>query len=172
MGETMPGMLIEVVVDDITQVQAEVLVTAANSPLVGGGGVDGAIHRAAGPGLLRALRPLAPCPVGSAVITPAFALPAPVRHIVHAVGPRFGVDEPAEELLASAYQASVHLCDQVSARSVAFPSISTGAYDFPLLRACEISVDALRQVTTGVERCLLVAFDSKTEKFWRRALGA
>jgi len=165
-------MHIEVIAGDITGVAAEVLVTAANSPLVGGGGVDGAIHRAAGPELLRALRPLAPCPPGAAVITPAFGIPLPVQHIVHAVGPRFGVDDPAAELLAGAYRAGLQLCDQVSAVSVAFPSLSTGAYGYPLWEACQISVRTLRAAQTEVERCLLVAFDVKTEKFWRRALAA
>lgn len=168
----MPGMRIEVVRGDITTVNAEVLVTAANSALAGGGGVDGAIHRAAGPDLLRSLRPLAPCPPGSAVITPAFGLPAPVQHVVHAVGPRYGVDEPAAGLLASAYLTSLRLCDDVSAISVAFPSLSTGAFGFPLLQACQISVTALLGASSHVERCTLVAFDIKTQRFWERALGA
>jgi O-acetyl-ADP-ribose deacetylase (regulator of RNase III) len=165
-----PGMQIEVVRGDITTMHAEALVTAANSALAGGGGVDGAIHRAAGPELLRALRPLAPCPAGAAVITPAFRLPAPVQHVIHAVGPRYGVDEPAAELLASAYLASLRLCDEASARSVAFPSLSTGAFGFPLLPACQISATALLSATTQVEHCLLVAFDAKTQQFWDRAL--
>jgi len=167
-----PAMQIDVVVADITTVRAEVLVTAANSALAGGGGVDGAIHRAAGPELLRALRPLAPCPAGAAVITPAFGLLAPVQHIIHAVGPRYGVDEPADELLASAYLASLRLCDEVGAASVAFPSLSTGAFGFPLLQACQISVAALLNASTQVEHCLLVAFDRKTQKFWERSLAA
>jgi O-acetyl-ADP-ribose deacetylase (regulator of RNase III) len=168
----MLGMRIEVVRGDITTINAEVLVTAANGALVGGGGVDGAIHRAAGPELLRALRPLAPCLPGSAVITPAFGLPAPVRHVVHAVGPRYGVDEPADDLLASAYLTSLRLCDGVDAASVAFPSLSTGAFGFPLLQACQISVTALLDADTQVDRCTLVAFDVKTQRFWERALDA
>jgi O-acetyl-ADP-ribose deacetylase len=166
----MVGMRIEVVVADITTVPAEVLVTAANSALVGGGGVDGAIHRAAGPQLLRALRPLAPCPPGSAVITAAFDLPPPVRYVVHAVGPRFGLDEPASELLASAYLASLRLCDEVDAESVAFPSLSTGAFGYPLWEACQISTRTLLAAETAVQRCFLVAFDAKTQKLWQRAL--
>jgi O-acetyl-ADP-ribose deacetylase (regulator of RNase III) len=165
-------MRIEVIAGDITTVAADVLVTAANSQLVGGGGVDAAVHRAAGPQLLRALRPLAPCPPGDAVITPAFDLPAPVRHVVHAVGPRFGVDEPAAELLASAYRQSLRLCDEVRAAIVAFPSLSTGAYRYPLLPACAVSVRALREAATSVERCLLVAFDARTESAWRHALSS
>jgi O-acetyl-ADP-ribose deacetylase (regulator of RNase III) len=163
-------MRIDVVRGDITRVEVDVLVTAANAPLVGGGGVDGAIHRAAGPRLLQALRPLSPGEIGGAVITPAFDLEPPVRYVVHAIGPRYGIDEPAAELLAGAYRASLARCDEVGAGSVAFPSISTGAYGYPLLAACEISVAALRGAQTQVGRCVLVAFDAKTEKFWLRAL--
>ena len=165
-----PGMEISVILGDITTMAVDAIVTAANAPLIGGGGVDGAVHRAAGPDLLRALRPLAPCPVGSAVITPSFMLPSPVRHVIHAVGPRYGVDEPPEALLASAYLASLTLCDKVGAVSVAFPSISTGAYGYPLLEACEISVRALRGAETEVQRCTLVAFDARTQRFWGRCL--
>ena len=162
-------MEIEVVQADITTVDTDVVVTAANSALVGGGGVDAAVHRAAGPQLLQALRPLAPCPPGHAVITPAFELR--VGHIVHAVGPRWGIDEPAAELLASAYVESLRRCDEVGATSVAFPSISTGVYRYPLEAACVISVAALRTADTRVERCLLVAFDVRTEQRWRQALA-
>jgi O-acetyl-ADP-ribose deacetylase (regulator of RNase III) len=167
----MRSVLIEVVAGDITQAQAEVVVTAANRHLAGGGGVDGAIHRAAGPALLEALRPLTPCPVGGAVLTPAFNLPAPIRYVVHAVGPRYGVDEPADEFLRGAYLAALRRCDEIEARSVAFPSISTGAYGFPLGRACALSAAALRGAETQVERCLLVAFDDKTNRHWQAALG-
>ncbi|HZV27532.1 MAG TPA: macro domain-containing protein [Acidothermaceae bacterium] len=100
---------------DIVQAQVEVVVTAANAALRGGGGVDGAIHRAAGPELLQALRSLAPCQIGGAVITPAFGIPPPVRFVVHAVGPRYGRDEPAAELLAGAYAQSLARCDEVDA---------------------------------------------------------
>lgn len=164
-------MEIEVVRGDITRVSAQVLVTAANAALVGGGGVDAAIHAAAGPALLQALRPLSPCAVGGAVITPAFRLPAPVQHVVHAVGPRFGQDEPADELLAGAYTAALKRCDEVGAASVAFPSLSTGAYRYPLEAACTISVAALRAADTQVQRCLLVAFDTRTERAWGDALA-
>lgn len=163
-------MLIEVVQGSITSVEVDAIVTAANSPLVGGGGVDGAVHRVAGPELLLALRPLSPCPVGGAVITPAFRFPPPVRHIVHAVGPRYGVDEPAAELLASAYRTSLALADQVGAEAIAFPSLSTGAFHYPRLEAAEVSVQALRSATTSVQRCVLVALDIKTARFWERAL--
>jgi O-acetyl-ADP-ribose deacetylase (regulator of RNase III) len=163
-------MQIEVVLADITSVEVDVVVTAANSSLIGGGGVDGAVHRAAGGELLQALRPLSPCPVGGAVITPAFRFPPPVCYVVHAVGPRYGVDEPAAELLASAYRASLGLADKVGARSIAFPSLSTGAFQYPRLEAALVSVEALRSAATQVERCLLVALDVKTARFWERAL--
>ncbi|GAB6900883.1 macro domain-containing protein [Kineosporia succinea] len=94
-----------------------------------------------------------------------------VKHVVHAVGPRFGVDEPADELLAAAYASSLRRCEEVGATSVAFPALSTGAYGYPLLEACRISVQALRAAETSVNRCLLYAFDVKTRRFWVRALS-
>ena len=164
-------MEIEVVTGDIVKAQVEVLVTAANAALIGGGGVDGAIHRAAGPELLQALRSLAPCQIGGAVITLAFEIPAPVRFIVHAVGPRYGRDEPAAELLADAYAESLARCDEVGATSIAFPALSTGAYGYPLSEACRISVAALKATHTRVERCVLVAYDSNSQQWWQRALA-
>jgi O-acetyl-ADP-ribose deacetylase (regulator of RNase III) len=164
-------MEIQVVIGDITAADVDVVVTAANRSLIGGGGVDGAIHRAAGRELLQALRPLAPCPAGQAVVTPAFGLGPRIRHVVHAVGPRYGVDEPASELLASAYRTSLARCDEVQAESVAFPALSTGAYGFPLFEACQVSAEALRTAKTSVQRCLLVAFDQRTRRFWDRALS-
>ncbi|HEY3926142.1 MAG TPA: macro domain-containing protein [Acidothermaceae bacterium] len=163
-------MEIEVVTGDIVHAQVEVLVTAANAALVGGGGVDGAIHRAAGPELLQALRSLAPCEIGGAVITPAFRIPPPVRFVVHAVGPRYGRDEPAGELLAGAYAQSLARCDEVGATSVAFPAVSTGVYGYPLTDACRISVAALKSTQTQVERCILVSFDANTAQLWQGAL--
>ncbi|GAA3590600.1 macro domain-containing protein [Kineosporia mesophila] len=167
----MTVMQIEVAVGDITAADVDVVVTAANRSLIGGGGVDGAVHRAAGPELLQALRPLAPCPPGEAVITLAFGLGPRIRHVVHAVGPRYGVDEPADDLLASAYVSCLQRCDEVGATSVAFPALSTGAYGFPVFEACRISMDALHGAQSAVTRCVLVAFDERTRKFWERALS-
>lgn len=155
---------------DIVTVPVDAVVTAANSRLAGGGGVDGAVHAAAGPELLRALRPLAPCPTGSAVVTPAFRM----RHatwVVHAVGPVWSgpQDEP---LLAAAYTAALARADEVGARSVAFPSISTGVYGYPVEDAARTSVAALRGAATSVERVVLVAFDRRTADAWERALAA
>lgn len=158
------------VVGDITAAPVEAVVTAANAALAGGGGVDGAVHRVAGPALLETLRPLAPCPVGGAVVTPAFGFPPPVRWVVHAVGPRYGVDEPAPELLASAYRQALARCDEVGATSVAFPSISTGVYGYPVEEACPLSVRTLRAASTDVLSCVLVAFDRRTAELWERAL--
>jgi len=164
-------MEIEVVTGDIVQAEVEVLVTAANAALRGGGGVDGAIHRAAGPELLQALRSLAPCQIGGAVITPAFRIPPPVRFVVHAVGPRYGLDEPADELLASAYAQTLARCDEVGAKSVAFPALSTGVYGYPLADACRISIAALKAAQTLVERCVLIAYDNRTRQLWEQALA-
>ncbi len=164
-------MEIEIIEGDITTVEADAIVTAANSELMGGGGVDGAVHRAAGPGLLLALRPLAPCPPGGAVITPAFDLAPRVRHIIHAVGPRYGIDEPPAELLASAYRASIARGDEVGATSIAFPAISAGVYGYPLDESCQISVATLRSATTSIRHCLLVAFNAEIRAGWESALG-
>lgn len=161
-------MQVEVVRGDITVQDVEAVVTAANSALRGGGGVDGAVHRAAGPDLVRASRALAPCPPGSAVVTPAFDL-APVRWVVHAVGPIYSGPQDAE-VLASAYTASLACCDEVGARSVAFPAISTGVYGYPSADAARVSVAALRGASSSVERCLLVAFDERTAQLWQAEL--
>ena len=129
---------------DITTLALDAIVNAANSDLAAGGGVCGAIHRAAGPELARACAALAPCPAGSARITPGFRLPA--RFVIHAVGPvwrggTFG--EPA--LLASAYRTSIHLARDNGLRSIAFPAIGTGIFGYPLDAATKIAVAAVRE---------------------------
>ena len=161
-------MKITVVRGDITRQQVDAIVTAANVPLMGGGGVDGAVHDAAGPELLRACRELAPCATGSAVVTPAFDL-APVRWVIHAVGPVYAGPADAE-LLASAYVESLARADEVGARSLAFPSISTGVYGYPAAEAAQVSVAALRGAATQVETVLLVAFNAHMAELWDRAL--
>jgi O-acetyl-ADP-ribose deacetylase (regulator of RNase III) len=163
-------MRIELVLGDITQEAVDAVVTAANAGLRGGGGVDGAIHGAAGPQLLAACRPLAPCPAGSAVVTPAFDL-APVKWVIHAVGPIYSGPHDAD-VLASAYVSSLARADEVGARSVAFPSISTGVYGYPIDAAARVSVDALRGATTAVELVRLVAFNPVAHHAWADALGA
>jgi O-acetyl-ADP-ribose deacetylase (regulator of RNase III) len=152
---------LEVVRGDICAQDVDAIVNAANSALAPGGGVCGAIHAAAGPELAAACRALGGCPTGSAVATPGFALPA--RWVVHAVGPVWqGGDAGEAELLASAYRRALEVADEVGARSVAFPAISTGIYGYPLDAATDVAVRAVRDAATGVELVRFVCFDAAT----------
>ena len=159
---------------DITTLEVDAIVNAANSRLEGGGGVDGAIHRAAGPKLAVAGRALAPCPTGAARTTPAFRLDPPVRFVIHTVGPVWSEHQPdeADRLLASCYLASLAEADRVGARSLAFPAISTGIYGFPRDRAAPLAVATLRSASTSVERVVLAAFDDATLHRYEAALAA
>jgi O-acetyl-ADP-ribose deacetylase (regulator of RNase III) len=152
---------IEAVRGDITAQRVDAIVNAANSSLLGGGGVDGAIHRAAGPELLAACAPLGGCPTGGAKLTPAFGrLRANgVRFVIHAVGPvwRGGAHGEAE-LLGGCYEAALRLATAHGARSVAFPAISTGAYGFPVAAAARIAVDVVRAETRTPGPVELVRF--------------
>src|SRR5512145_1600389 len=151
--------VIEVVQGDITREHVDAIVTAANESLLGGGGVDGAIHRAAGPRLAQAGGAIAPCDPGDAMATPAFDLDPPVRHVIHAVGPIWeggGYDEA--DILASCYRRSLEVADDLGVRSIAFPAIATGNYGFPPKLAARIAVHTIRATPTSVESIRLVAF--------------
>jgi O-acetyl-ADP-ribose deacetylase (regulator of RNase III) len=152
---------LEVVAGDITAEGVDAIVNAANEQLARGGGVCGAIFAAAGPELDAACRALGGCPTGEAKATPGFALPA--RWIIHAVGPVWqggGAGEP--QLLASAYRRALAAADEIGARSVAFPAISTGIYGYPLDAATDVAVATVRDASTDVELVRFVCFDDRT----------
>ena len=155
-------MRIEAVRGDITREHVDAIVNAANQGLAGGGGVDGAIHRAAGADELHAAcAELGGCATGDAKATPGFRLPA--RWIVHAVGPRYRDGEHGEPgHLASCYRRSLEVADELGAKSIAFPAISTGIYGYPAADAARIAVATLRSTPTNVELARLVAFDDAT----------
>lgn len=162
-------MRIEVVRGDITEQAVDAIVNAANTSLLGGGGVDGAIHRAAGPELLEACRKLEGCPTGDAKATPGFRLPA--KWVIHAVGPVWSGGERGEpEKLASCYRRSLAIADELGARSIAFPCISTGVYHFPKDAAARIAVETLRSTPSQVEEVRLVAFDGENAGALQAAL--
>ena len=158
---------------DITTLEVDAIVNAANSSLLGGGGVDGAIHRAAGPDLVAACRLLGGCATGDAKATPGFRLPA--RWVIHTVGPVWqGGDQGERGLLASCYRRSLEVSDELGARSVAFPAIATGVYRYPAEEAAAIAVATVREIApaTTVEDVLLVAFDRPTFATYQSLLSA
>jgi O-acetyl-ADP-ribose deacetylase (regulator of RNase III) len=158
---TFPTVKIEAVTGDITTQAVDAIVNAANSSLLGGGGVDGAIHRAAGPELLAACRQLGGCPTGDAKATPGFRCAA--RWIIHTVGPvwRGGRNREAD-LLASCYRRSLEVADALGARTIAFPAISTGLYGYPIDAAASVAVETIRAASGSIELVRLVAFDHAT----------
>lgn len=163
-------MELEAVLGDITHENVDAIVNAANSSLLGGGGVDGAIHRAAGPELLEACRALGGCPEGGAKVTPGFDLPA--RWIIHAVGPRWrGGGSGEADRLADCYRNSLARADEVGASTVAFPAISTGIFGYPLDAATDIAIETVRSTPTSVTTVRFVCFDDTTLRAYRDRLG-
>ncbi len=164
--------MIEIVVGDITQLEVDVIVNAANEALAPGGGVCGAIFRAAGPQLVAACTLVAPCPTGEARITPGFDSKA--RWIVHAVGPIWrGGGRGEVALLASAYRASLDLASDAGAASIAFPAISTGVYGYPKDAAAHVAVEAVRdwcEVHQAPERVIVCCFSEEDGKMYRGLL--
>lgn len=159
---------------DITEQRVDAIVNAANSSLLGGGGVDGAIHRAAGPALLEECRKLQGCPTGEAKVTKGYGLPA--KWVIHTVGPIWrGGNNQEELLLARCYQNSLALAEKQGIKTIAFPSISTGVYGFPVERASRIALREIEEFLashTSVEKVLIVCFDKKTYDAYQSAARA
>ncbi|MCA8928154.1 MAG: O-acetyl-ADP-ribose deacetylase [Alphaproteobacteria bacterium] len=168
----MPAQL-ELLQGDITRIAVDAIVNAANSSLLGGGGVDGAIHRVAGPELLAECRTLGGCPTGEARITGAYRLPA--RHVIHTVGPIWSGARDDDPALAACYRNSLRLAVRYDCRSIAFPSIATGVYGFPFERACRIALATVRGETARlptIERVVFVCFGDRDHDRFRAILTA
>ncbi|MGI9321482.1 MAG: O-acetyl-ADP-ribose deacetylase [Thiogranum sp.] len=162
--------MIEVIQQDITRLEVEAIVNAANTSLLGGGGVDGAIHRVAGPELLTYCRRLDGCPTGQARITPGFALPA--NWVVHTVGPVWhGGGRGEAKLLESCYRNSFTLALEQGARSIAFPAISTGVYGYPKDQAVEIAISVMLKFETRFDRIMACCFSAEDVDLYRSVLG-
>jgi len=156
---------------DITRLEVDAIVNAANRSLLGGGGVDGAIHRAAGKELLAECRSLGGCPVGEARITRGYRLPA--RYVIHTVGPVYTGTAQDAALLSLCYENSLKLATQYHLSSIAFPAVSCGAYGYPIEKACKIAIDTCLNVlgvTPGIEKIIFVLFSGKDYAVYQSAL--
>jgi O-acetyl-ADP-ribose deacetylase (regulator of RNase III) len=161
---------LEVIEGDITRLDVDAIVNAANESLLGGGGVDGAIHRAAGPGLLAECRTLHGCPTGEARITGGYRLKA--RHVIHTVGPVWhGGSANEAELLARCYRNSLALAAQRGLKSIAFPAISTGVYGYPKQQAAGIAVREVQAHADSLDRVIFCCFDRATADLYRPLLA-
>ncbi|KAG5923229.1 hypothetical protein E4U61_004035 [Claviceps capensis] len=159
---------------DITKIQIDAIVNAANNSLLGGGGVDGAIHRAAGPELLSECRELGGCATGDAVLTKGYGLPA--KHVIHTVGPIYSKSKPleSERVLRSCYEKSLRLASNEGLKTIAFSAISTGVYGFPSRDAAEVACDTVRTFLehegSGLEKVVFVVFQEKDEDVYKEVL--
>ena len=164
---------IEIYKGDITKLKVDAIVNAVNSSLLGGGGVDGAIHRAAGPGLLEYNKNLGGCPTGKAKISPGFNLPA--KYIIHTVGPVWnGGKNKEDELLANCYKNSLKLAVENGIKTIAIPAISTGVYHFPLERATKIAIteaNKFLEKNDSIEKIIFVCFDNETNRIYKKVVS-
>lgn len=164
---------IELIRGDITKLAVDAIVNAANTSLLGGGGVDGAIHRAAGPELLEECKTLGGCPTGSARITRGYRLPA--KHVIHAVGPIWkGGGHGEADLLASCYRTSLQLAMENNCRSIAFPNISTGVYGYPKRQAAEIAIRTVKDFLNEhplPEKVIFCCFDEENYQIYQELLS-
>jgi len=166
MERTVSGVKIECIIGDITtQEGIDAVVNAANAQLLPGGGVAGAIHRAAGPGLAEESRLLAPIKPGQAVITGGYGLPNP--HVIHCLGPVYGEDEPSERLLSDCYRNALDLAERHGLSSVAFPAISTGVFGYPMAEAAEVALKVVTERAPSLRTVRLVRFVLRDEEALR-----